>query len=134
MYDVIAFLKPNADADMGFMREILESNCSSILRDFSLETSDCITTPDPDSLVLRIPEPEASLQIQRVFGEDAATVAGELAEFTTQDIAGTAECYTMSGDDPQMELFNAHLFIIDDLLESNRFVLVDPVDLKEITA
>lgn len=119
MYDILAMIKPNAAFSLDEMANVLQQVCKS--GDGNLAQDDTTFT---------ISANEAELHVGFSDEPHVLEESNEIAAEFDIPCSGCAARYEMSGDDPDMELFNDFLLINERLEESGCFVLFDPVEGK----
>jgi hypothetical protein len=115
MYEVLAMIKPGSAFTPDEMAAILQAACGRLGRDVRRQGSRFTITAEGAEICLELSE-----------ASHVVVESNEIAEKFGIPCAGCVARYEMSGDDPDMVLFDDYLLINEGLEETGRFVLFDP--------
>jgi hypothetical protein len=116
MYEVMAMVK----AGHSFSMAELEAT----LRKLAKAGDATVEKVDDQTLVLHLEE--GVLEITRNADERVRLESDEIAEEFDMDCAGSSVRYETSGDDPDLELFNDFVILMEWLEATGHFAIFDP--------
>ena len=115
MYETLIMLKPGGQFSLEDMLHVVRDVASS---------GDACVERTGDGILLE--EGTAMLGISFSDAPHVADESGEIASQFHVPCQGCAARFEMSGDDPDLDLFNDYLIINERLQETGLFVIFDP--------
>jgi hypothetical protein len=119
MYETLIMIRPGEEFSLEdierLVRDVISPGKAKVGRG-----TDCVFVESGDSYIW------IGLNHDSYVIEESREIAREFGV----DCAECASCFEMFGNDPDMGLFNYYLFINEDLEETGKFVVFDPIEGK----
>ena len=122
MYETLILVKPGKDLPF--------SEIESIARTIA-DTGDGLFKSSPRRLAIVL-EDEAELKIQLNDSADVLVESKELAAKTGIVCDKVTVRFEVSGEDPEMDLFNDYMMILEEIHATGKVILIDPVEGQEL--